>query len=83
MIRELAATKDSEGHHKLEPKSVIFIANFWDKVPDNEKDVSPYLYKNIGSLLSVKPEIIVTINFRVFRIASNFVANKFPMFTSL
>ena len=40
LLRQLADIKDSEGQKKLDPKSVIFIANFWDQVPADEKEVS-------------------------------------------
>ena len=39
MLRELSMIKDSHGQYKFNPKSVIFIANFWDKVKAEEKPV--------------------------------------------
>jgi hypothetical protein len=39
MLRQLAMIKDAHGQYKFDPKSIIFIANFWDKVKKDEKEV--------------------------------------------
>ena len=39
MLRQLADKRDCQGQKKLDPKSVIFVANIWDTVTADEKQV--------------------------------------------
>ena len=39
LIRKLSEVKDDQGQRKLDPKSVLFVANFWDQVPAAEQEV--------------------------------------------
>ena len=40
MLRQLSMIKDKQGQFKFDPKSIIFVANFWDKVKKDDKPVS-------------------------------------------
>ena len=39
MLHTLSSIKDENGLTKFDPKSVIFVANFWDKIEKDDKEV--------------------------------------------
>ena len=44
----LSELKDKFGRKKLDPKSVIFVANFWDKVPRKDEEVSDHVINRLS-----------------------------------